>query len=268
MTTTAAEHLEVVESADGVPIACWRSGTGPPLVLVHGSGEDHSRWRPVVARLSDRFTVYAIDRRGRTASGDADSYTLRDEARDIAAVIDRAGPGADLLAHSYGAICALEATTLTKGIGRVILYEPPIPVDGSRDLSGLDTRLTELIDAGDEVRALGLFLVEVAGVSRREVDVLVRIPAFCERAPLARTLAREIEASRRYVIEPDRFRDVTLPALLLAGGDSPPELRQAVDAVGELLADSRVEVLAGQAHRAMDTAPRLFLDTVLGFLPQ
>ncbi|MER6605516.1 alpha/beta hydrolase [Streptomyces sp. NPDC000927] len=266
MTAVVAQEPEIVESADGVPIAYWRSGTGPPLVLVHGSGEDHTRWRPVLARLSDRFTVYAVDRRGRAASGDADPYDLRDEARDLAAVIDRTGPGTCLLAHSYGAICALEAATLTSGIGRMVLYEPPIPVSGSGEPSGLGARLGALIDAGEELRALGLFLVEVAGVSPREVDVLLRIPGFRERAPLARTLAREIEGARRYVIEPDRFRDLTVPALLLAGGDSPPELRRAVDAVAGVLADSRVAVLPGQTHRAMDTGPRLFLDTVLGFL--
>lgn len=266
MTAVVAQERETVESAGGVPIACWRSGTGPPLVLVHGSGEDHTRWRPVLARLSERFTVHAVDRRGRAASGDADGYELRDEARDIAAVIDRTGPGTAVLAHSYGAICALEAATLTTGIGRMVLYEPPIPIGGGGELPGLGARLDALIDAGEELRALGLFLVEVAGVSRREVDVLLRIPGFRERAPLARTLAREIEGARRYVIDPDRLRGLTVPALLLAGGESPPELRRAVDAVDEVLADSRVAILAGQAHRAMDTDPRLFLDTVLGFL--
>jgi hypothetical protein len=34
------------------------------------------------------------------------------------------------------------------------------------------------------------------------------------------------------------------------------------------LADVRVEVLAGQQHAAMDTAPQLFAGAVLGFLAE
>jgi len=49
----------------GTPLAYWLCGNGPPLVLVHGTAADHSRWRPVLPALEERFTVYAIDRRGR-----------------------------------------------------------------------------------------------------------------------------------------------------------------------------------------------------------
>jgi hypothetical protein len=37
---------ETVASVDGTPIAYWRSGDGPPLILVHGSFDDHNVWAP------------------------------------------------------------------------------------------------------------------------------------------------------------------------------------------------------------------------------
>src|SRR5688572_26807167 len=80
------EALEQVISPDGTAIAVWRSGAGPPLVLVHGTTADHSRWAPVVPALEERFTVLAIDRRGRGRSGDADHYALERESEDVAAV--------------------------------------------------------------------------------------------------------------------------------------------------------------------------------------
>ena len=70
-TTPTAARAERVVSSDGTPIAVWRSGDGPPLVLVHGAAADHTRWRPVLPALEERFTVLAMDRRGRGASGDA-----------------------------------------------------------------------------------------------------------------------------------------------------------------------------------------------------
>jgi len=65
-----------ITTEGGTPLACWRSGKGPPLVLVHGTAADHSRWGPVLPALEERFTVYSIDRRGRGGSGDSDDYTV------------------------------------------------------------------------------------------------------------------------------------------------------------------------------------------------
>ena len=64
-----------VVSRDETSIAVWRSGGGPPLVLIHGAAADHSRWAPVLPALEKDFTVLAIDRRGRGQSGDADLFT-------------------------------------------------------------------------------------------------------------------------------------------------------------------------------------------------
>ena len=56
---------ESVTSNDGTPIAYWRSGEGPPLVLVHGTSADHSRWKPVLPAFEEHFTVYAEERKVR-----------------------------------------------------------------------------------------------------------------------------------------------------------------------------------------------------------
>lgn len=37
-----------VISGDGTTIAYWRSGRGRPLVLVHGTTADHTRWRTML----------------------------------------------------------------------------------------------------------------------------------------------------------------------------------------------------------------------------
>jgi hypothetical protein len=47
-------------SADGVEIAYWSSGAGPPLVLVHGGLGDHSRWNVLRPHLEPHVTVHAL----------------------------------------------------------------------------------------------------------------------------------------------------------------------------------------------------------------
>ncbi|MGH9269441.1 MAG: alpha/beta fold hydrolase, partial [Acidimicrobiales bacterium] len=92
MSATSRSGAEVerfdVQSADGTSIAVWGDGNGPPLVLVHGGLNDHTTDRPFIDELRGTVTTFAIDRRGRGASGDGPDYTIEREFEDIAAVVD------------------------------------------------------------------------------------------------------------------------------------------------------------------------------------
>jgi pimeloyl-ACP methyl ester carboxylesterase len=117
---------EAVVSADGTSLVVWRSGAGPPLVLVHGTTADHSRWAPALPALEEHFSVYSFDRRGRGESGDSADYSFEREFEDVVVVIESVGEDVDLLGHSHGGVCALEAALLTDRIRKLVLYEPPI----------------------------------------------------------------------------------------------------------------------------------------------
>src|SRR3712207_1060459 len=141
---------ESVTSKDGTPIAYRRSGQGPPLVLVHGTAADHNRWAPVLPAFEERFAVFAVDRRGRGGSGDSDDYAIEREFEDVAAVADSLGEPTVLLAHSYGALCALEAALLTRNIRKLVLYDPGIEVAGQEIYPPeVIERLEALLEAGD-----------------------------------------------------------------------------------------------------------------------
>ena len=80
-------------------IACEVSGEGAPLVLVHGAGSARWSFDAVRPHLERRFTVIAIDRRGRGDSGDGAEYSLEREFEDVAAVVRDAGHGALRMGH-------------------------------------------------------------------------------------------------------------------------------------------------------------------------
>ena len=258
------QELEQVASRDGTSIAVWRSGEGPPLVLVHGTTADHSRWAPVLPALEERFTVLAIDRRGRGRSGDAEDYALEREFEDVAAVVDGVGRPVDVLGHSYGGICALEAALLTGNVRRLVLYEPPLGF--VRAAPGVAQRLEALLEAGERDEMLAVFFAEVAGVPADQVELMRSLPAWQARLAAADTVPREERANNEYVFDPDRLADVQAPTLFLLGGDSPEPFRLAAEAVQAALADCRVVVMPGQRHAAMDTGTELFVAEVLGFL--
>jgi len=62
----------MVCSDDGTTIAFERTGNGPPIILVVPAGgySGFDNIRGLVPLLSDEFTVYSYDRRGRGASTD------------------------------------------------------------------------------------------------------------------------------------------------------------------------------------------------------
>jgi pimeloyl-ACP methyl ester carboxylesterase len=213
--------METVRSKDGTRIAFELSGSGSPLILVHGTSADHTRWAPVLPALEKHFTVYAVDRRGRGGSGEATEYDIEREFEDITAVIDSIGHPANLFGHSYGGICALEAALRTSHVRRLILYEPPIQT-GVKDLypPQVVAELQALLRANKRDALVTLFLREIAGLSPQEVEVLRSAPAWVGRVAAAHTILREMSSANAYHFEAGRFTGFEIPTLLLLGGNS------------------------------------------------
>jgi pimeloyl-ACP methyl ester carboxylesterase len=84
------------------------TGTGPGLVLVHGTGADRRQWQPLIDHLAGRFTIVAPDYAG---SGDTTDHGgpvgLADLADEVLAAADHAGlVDFHLVGHSLGAAVA------------------------------------------------------------------------------------------------------------------------------------------------------------------
>ncbi len=263
---TMTDHQVVLEQAisrDGTTIGFRRSGNGPGLVLLHGTSADASRWEPLLPQLEAVATVYAVDRRGRGASDDGLAYSLEAEAYDVVAVIDAVGSPVDVLGHSYGALCAVEAARLTDGIRRLVLYEPAL-VDTAPP--GFNDRLEELTRAGRREDAVTMLLREGAGLTEEQLAQVRALPSWTGRVAAAHTIAREQRVEEAYRFDPARFDDVRVPTLMLTGTESPREMAASTQMLASALPDVRVRQLDGQGHVAMLTAPDLFLREVLGFL--
>lgn len=118
-----------VDRADGAQLRWWRVGHGEPVVLVHGSFDDHQSWSPLVAQLSGRADLTSYDRRGHSASSEPRGQgSIRADAEDLLSVLDTVvGGPAHLVGHSYGASVVLLAAVLRRDAVRsVAAYEPPL----------------------------------------------------------------------------------------------------------------------------------------------
>lgn len=258
--------MRTVVSGDGTRIAYELTGAGQPLVLVHGTTADHSRWAKVMPGLAGHFTVLAMDRRGRGQSGDASVYALEREFEDVAAVTAAAGPGTSLLGHSFGALCAMEAALRAGNLRKLVLYEPGFPAGGMKIYpEGAREKLQTLLDANDRDRLLTTYFGEMVGMPVSDVAALRKDPFWATRMETAHTLVREMDEDD-YRFDPARFDALAIPTLLLCGEKSPAILRAASEDIASALPHARIVVLKGQGHVAMTTAPEIFVNEIVRFL--
>ena len=258
--------MNITPSKDGTRIAYWRSGTGTPLLLVHGATDDHTLWTSVSSALQQHCSVFAMDRRGRGHSGDTDAYALEREWEDIAAVIETIGPTVDIVAHSFGGTCALEAARLTANVRRLILYEPAMSSGRQFEVAEFSSRLRYLLDTGDREQALLLFLRDWLKTAPERIAAAQARSTWPARVAAVHTVPRELQGLGSYVFDSRRFDTMQTPTLLLLGGDSPPYRRTEAETLQTALPNSQIVVLPGQGHRAMEQAPDIFAQEVLTFL--
>ncbi|MGH2556343.1 MAG: alpha/beta fold hydrolase [Actinomycetota bacterium] len=203
-----AEVSRVV-SGDGTEIAYWTSGEGPPLVVVHGTPADHTRWRPLLPYLESHVTVHAMDRRGRGASGDGPEYRLTREFEDLAAVVDAiavaSGSSADVYGHSHGGIVAFGAATLTSNIRKLVLYEGrPVPNPDVYALPpGLEERMDSLLAEGNRDAVVETLFRELEAMSDEDMDAFRAAPSWPGRVAAAHTVTREVRAEMEARLDPE-----------------------------------------------------------------
>lgn len=241
-------HSDSVRSRDGTPIGYMQLGRGPAIVIVHGSLSTGDAWLAVAERLASRHTCFVIDRRGRGRSGDGSAYSLDAECEDIKAVLDRAGPGASLLGHSYGAICALEAASRFSP-RKVVLYEPPFPIKRF-DFGRTYDDFVAAVEQGRLEDALVIGLRDMVKLTEQQLAALRSAPLWNDVVPLTSTWPREIDEILKLPLGVARYSTMTSPTLLLVGTATAAHHVEASDALERTLPHTRTVRLDGQGHEA------------------
>jgi pimeloyl-ACP methyl ester carboxylesterase len=265
-----------VIAPDGVPIAVFRSGTGQPIILVHGATADHTTWRTSGPLLAARHTLHAIDRRGRGASGDGgprEPYAIEREFDDLAAVVDAVaadgGSPVDVVGHSYGGRIALGAALRTAGIRRLVSYEgaPPAAERGYQDVdAGTVRQVEKLVAAGDRDEALATFMRDIVGMPGPELAAFRADPIWPRRAAAIDTTIRELRAETSPAGSLAALGAVRQPVLQILGGESTEPFAAATRALDARLSNGRVVSIAGARHAAHHTHPAEFVAAIEAFL--
>ena len=228
------------------PLVVQRSGSGPPVVLVHGGMPARTTWERQ-RDLESRWSLIVPHRRGFFPSPAASRQDLFVDADDLVELISQESQTVHLVGFSYGGLgSCLAAERVPDRVRSLTLIEVPLwsaagDDESVRELADLAGRFTT---PDDGAQADGEFFA-LAGVPR---SVPVDNDDVHQALELARTLRDPWEATPRFEV----MVDAGIPALVVSG-DHHPGLERLCDAVATRLAARRARI-SGAGH-AIPRAP-------------
>ena len=255
-----------VTSKDGTIIGYRQLGKGPGLILVHGGFKSSQDFMKLAGILSEKFTVYVVDRRGRGFSPYIadDTFTgmrVTQETEDLEALVAKTG-AANIFALSAGALVALHTALATPTIQNVAVYEPPLSVHGSVPVAWV-ARYEREVASGKLANAI------VSGMhGLATVPLFTKIPRFLlvpmlsivmmlqgkatEEEVTIRSLVPTWEYDMKIVNEmsdtAEDYRNLQANVLLLGGTKSPKWLSISLEKLSDVLPHARRITYPGLGH--------------------
>ena len=261
-----------VTSKDGTTIGYRQMGSGTGLILLHGGISSSQYFMELGAALSDEFTVYIPDRRGRGLSGPfGDNYGLKREVEDLDAILKGTGVHY-IFGASTGGLIALESSINLPDIHKIVTYETVVYVnkDEMDRFNAIVQRFDEELAEGDEVTAMITSMGVFTKIDPEEKPpAYTHIPNFIWRPFFKHVLAadekkagdddatlKELMPTLKFDIqlvnetkgELDDFKNVPAEVLLLGGSKSPIFLKHSLEALNELLPNVTRKELKGLDH--------------------
>lgn len=253
-----------VTSTDGTSIGYRRLGSGPGVILLSGGYLAAQHYTELATALSEAFTVFVPDRRGRGLSGPpGPRYGMARECEDLDALL--VATGARLVfGHSSGGLIALQAALTQPAMRRLAVYEPALSMYGTIPMSWIPTFEREM-DQGRPAAAIATFTKGVAasrGVAALPKWLLVALLRLHLRAQQRRVAPGEQSTAELIPLQrldvqifhematATGFADISADLLLMEGEKTPAPLRGAVDALQEAVPQARRITFPGVGHEA------------------
>lgn len=201
-------------------------GSGDPLVMVHGNGEDHTIFDEAVKLLGQHFTCYLLDSRGHGQSQKVTEYHYADMAEDV-----------------YQFIQALQLEHVTYYgfsdggiIGLLLAVSHPGLLD-RMILSGANTRPEAV---------------------RKWLRTVFRLLNRIHRNPLFTLMLTEPHISR------EQLQAITVPTLVLAGSKD-LVLEEDTRFIAESIPNATLKILEGEGHETYIVHKRKVAELILEY---
>ncbi|MFT4201661.1 alpha/beta fold hydrolase [Gordonia sp. (in: high G+C Gram-positive bacteria)] len=269
------------------------AGSGPPVVLIHGIGDNSSTWEPIMTRLATKYTVIAPDLLGHGFSdkprADYSVAAFANGIRDLLWVLGH--ERATIVGHSLGGGVAMQfcyqypsmvsrlALVSAGGVTRDVspaLRLATLP--GAGQLLGL-LRLSGAMGALDTAARLLAATPGLPGPARALspnrllndrpdiMRILRDLTPPDARAAFGRTLRSAVDWRGQHVSMLDRaYLTATIPVLIAWGTDDTVIPYRHAQIAHAAIPDSRLETFEGCGHFPFRDEPDRFAALIDDFI--
>lgn len=236
---------------NGAEIAYAVTGTGDPVVLVHGGDANSEHWAFQVHALADQYQVILLDSRGHGRSpysGFPLAYAQL--ADDVLALLDHLGIArADLVGWSDGGIIGIDiALRHPERLRKVVAFGANADLDGYRTDTG---------DEGAIIYAFG---------AHNDLDYARLSPAPDQHAAMVVALRQMWESEPAYSAE--QLRTVTTPFLIMAGANEEIIAEPHTRYLAETIPGAELALIPNCGHFGHMQEPEAFNAAMLAFLQE
>lgn len=272
-----AQVSGTLDRSDGTLLRWWRGGHGEPVVLVHGSFDDHHSWSGVTPQLATTHDVVAYDRRGHSSStAPRTQGTIDQDADDLLAIIDSViGGPAHLVGHAYGGSVAMVAAVRRReAVLSLAVHEPPLfgllgrnPV--ARVL-GTETSVwlehaAELIRTGYPAEGARIF-AEKVGFGRGSWTGLFTREQRATMVANAHTWLDQYDDPARLAVDITTLAWARFPVTLFVGAKTNELYKLIAEELADRLPFLRTVTIPGAGHAPNLTHAPAFAAALLGHL--
>ena len=175
------EGVKSIE-VNGYPMAFHESGSGMPLILVHGTLNDYRYWNSEIGVFAEHYRVIAVSLRHHFPEpwdGRGDDFSILQHANDLAVFIKRINLGpVHLLGHSRGGAVVLNVAARHPEVIRTLILVDTSGLEAllpdTPEASALSAETQQLVDRlaadlakGDREAALRAYVEAFAGPGRK-----------------------------------------------------------------------------------------------------
>jgi 3-oxoadipate enol-lactonase len=230
-------------------------GSGPPVLLIHGSGASAETWGSAGKELAKTHHVIAYDRRGSGRSSGRNARDFRRNAVDAAALLKSLGVRSLIVGWSSGGVIALDlATRNPELVSALLLIEPifhgflhPCP-SVSRAFFGSHLRRIRGKRAAAEYFYRWVFRYSTGGTAFDHFPPSWReIMLGNARSALSDFLPAVHPTSGEYLRRRD-LAAIECPVTCLGGELSDPWFRPLRGALAKLVPQTEIRIAGGASH--------------------
>lgn len=262
-------------TVNGLSLTYLERGSGPLIILIHGSVSDYREWEKQISALAQHYRVVAYSRRfhwpNMPPAKDANA-SVQSQVDDLAGLVKALGSTpSHIIGHSFGGAVALTfALRYPELVRTVILVEPAVSSvlgdnpenrEATNEGQAIRAKMKKAFDSGDAQRIIRTYADHVAPGEFEKATPDVR------EMLIANVHAFQLDfTAPRPILNCDDVRKVSAPVLVISGDRSPLGLQRIAEATANCIPKTRLIKISGATHWVQHDHAQEFNAAVLGFL--